>query len=500
LSKAKAEAFVAANPGTSHTEEKNAYGKVIGHKVHSEHSPDTKEYFLHQKALFAYKGRDVTKPLAGDYKHGLVKKSSTTNTEVTSVTNHKRTLLTKIASLLGFRVSAVTNAKKVKSEDDHEEPDTDDMGGPSDDDEDNVTDNGGPGQVDNCGGEGGTPGPCASGVDKKHGSGPHPGNGKSRSEIASALSTETRQKYGQKNLDTRGHTQAAEAHENAVGIHQEAAKEQSKLGNYQKATTHTIAAKNHAFSAKKHRAWEKSGKTGSIASGKPIGNNSSNGDDMDRNKLVSWLTTNCDCHKGKDKVLANKDNYSDEELLKLKTNAETAMKNATLVANASMDNPDEEPDENDDDADEEQESNKTGKKGFKGPPMTKNMTLAEFEKNMPVAAQAIWNAAKEVEQTERQRLTSVITANISDVARKQVLTNKLMDRNKTTLEDLRDLASAIPQRQVRNQQAVIPNFFGNQPGTQFQAQTNNSGQDDLLDLPTINYADLAKSGDVRDRA
>lgn len=211
---------------------------------------------------------------------------------------------------------------------------------------------------------------------------------------------------------------------------------------------------------------------------------------MDRNKLVSWLTTNCDCHKGKEKVLANQDNYSDEELLKLKTNAETAMKNATLVANAKLASNAEVPVEEEEEEDEEEDMPFKGKK--KAPMVN---SLAQFEASMPPAAKAIWNSAKEVEQSERLRLTSIITANISDVARKQVLTNKLMDREKTTLDDLRDLASAIPQRQVRNQQGVIPNYFGSQPG----AQTNNISSDDVLDLPTINWADLAKSGDVRTR-
>lgn len=226
---------------------------------------------------------------------------------------------------------------------------------------------------------------------------------------------------------------------------------------------------------------------------KPTTTNSSNGDDMDRNKLVSWLTTNCDCHKGKDKVLANKDNYSDEELLKLKTNAETAMKNATLVANAKLASNAEVPVEEEEEEDEEEDMPFKGKK--KAPMVN---SLAQFEASMPPAAKAIWNSAKEVEQSERLRLTSIITANISDVARKQVLTNKLMDREKTTLDDLRDLASAIPQRQVRNHQVVIPNYFGNQPGAQ-QTQTNNSNLDDVLELPTLNWEEIAKSGDVRTR-
>lgn len=227
---------------------------------------------------------------------------------------------------------------------------------------------------------------------------------------------------------------------------------------------------------------------------------------MDRNKLVSWLTTNCDCHKGKEKVLANQDNYTDEELRKLKLNAEKAMKNAQFVANASNDDPDAEPDEDDNDATDEQKGNNTGNKGIKDPKdpmkaMAKNMSLADFEKTMPAGAKAIWNAAKEVEHAERSRLVSIITANMQDETRKEVLTNRLMNRDKTTLDEVRDLASAIPQRPTRNQFAPhaqpVANYFGSQP---YQpVQVNNSGIDDILELPTINWADLAKSGDVRTR-
>jgi len=52
-----------------------------------------------------------------------------------------------------------------------------------------------------------------------------------------------------------------------------------------------------------------------------------------RKELVSWLTTNCECYKGKDAVLNDDKNYTDDELKKLKTNAEQA----TLAINALSD-------------------------------------------------------------------------------------------------------------------------------------------------------------------
>lgn len=41
-----------------------------------------------------------------------------------------------------------------------------------------------------------------------------------------------------------------------------------------------------------------------------------------RQTVINYLTTNCDCWKGKDKVLGNREVFSDDDLIKLKTNVE----------------------------------------------------------------------------------------------------------------------------------------------------------------------------------
>lgn len=53
-----------------------------------------------------------------------------------------------------------------------------------------------------------------------------------------------------------------------------------------------------------------------------------------RRRAVGWLTANCACQKGKDKVLLNRENYTDDEIIAMVKNAEKDKKNATMVANA----------------------------------------------------------------------------------------------------------------------------------------------------------------------
>lgn len=67
----------------------------------------------------------------------------------------------------------------------------------------------------------------------------------------------------------------------------------------------------------------------SINDGCGINVNSSGESDM-RKELVTWLTTNCDCYKGKDAVLNDDKNYTEDELKKLKANQEQA----TLAINS----------------------------------------------------------------------------------------------------------------------------------------------------------------------
>lgn len=388
------------------------------------------------------------------------------------MTNEKRTLLSQLASLLGFKVNPVANAKKVCDNDDDG-----DGGG-------DMTENAWSDAARAAAAEAKSHGykKTVTSADMGQGSGKF-----TMYKHSSGHGLRITSSGSWDHMPVKG--SATSGKPGSIGAH---------LGKFHQTTnTDVTSVEPDADDMGGPSDGDEDNKK------KKSTNNSSNGDDMDRNKLVSWLTTNCDCHKGKEKVLANQDNYSDEELRKLKLNAEKAMKNAKFVANASTDNPDEESDENDDDADTEQAETHDGKKGIKGPkpPVVKNMTLADFEKAMPASAKAIWNAAKEVEQAERSRLVSIITANMQDETRKEVLTNRLMNRDKTSLDEIRDLASAIPQRPTRNQFAPhaqpVANYFGSQP---YQpTPTNNSGIDDILELPTINYADIAKSGDARTR-
>lgn len=68
-----------------------------------------------------------------------------------------------------------------------------------------------------------------------------------------------------------------------------------------------------------------------------LSNNSSTEDtDMNRNTLVSWITANCDCYKGKTNLLNDPKNFSDDELKKLKANAELLTTNSKTANQAVM--------------------------------------------------------------------------------------------------------------------------------------------------------------------
>jgi Rad3-related DNA helicase len=57
-------------------------------------------------------------------------------------------------------------------------------------------------------------------------------------------------------------------------------------------------------------------------------------DPMNRDHIINWLTTNCDCWKGQsDRQTLEK--LSDEKLKQLKANEEKAQRNAEQVANAA---------------------------------------------------------------------------------------------------------------------------------------------------------------------
>lgn len=69
--------------------------------------------------------------------------------------------------------------------------------------------------------------------------------------------------------------------------------------------------------------------------------NSNGGSEMDRTQAIGWLVANCAEWKGKDKLLANKDAFSDDEVKALVKNAEklkadVAERDALLTANKAL--------------------------------------------------------------------------------------------------------------------------------------------------------------------
>lgn len=234
----------------------------------------------------------------------------------------------------------------------------------------------------------------------------------------------------------------------------------------------------------------------------PITN--SEGDDMDRKQLIAWLTTNCDCWKGKDKVLANVEAFTDDDLKKLKANQDKASADALvanefkelssamteegqrmtvpqvarLVANHKAlltDNAGgSDPEGEAADSSTVDEGGKK-KKGKVPPQFTKNQQVQIEEglaKSMGFAdvshMRATLNVAKEVTQREKESLVRQLVANVAE-DRKQATGDRLV---KKSIEDLREMVSLLPVANAQQQAAPTVNWSGNGGGP---GETNNGG-------------------------
>ena len=185
------------------------------------------------------------------------------------------------------------------------------------------------------------------------------------------------------------------------------------------------------------------------------------GSAMDRNATIQWLTTNCDCWKNKDKVLANKDAFTDEDLTRLKVNAEksaltaNALKEtaqafgapATLTVNEMpafiKDKIKAKEDEDEEDEEDEEEAVEN-KRRIKQPPLRPS-TLKEWEASMPPEALAIWNAAKNAVGGEREKVINSLeafVANTRDADKKRIVENRLRNP-KASLESLQETLALV---------------------------------------------------------
>jgi hypothetical protein len=168
-----------------------------------------------------------------------------------------------------------------------------------------------------------------------------------------------------------------------------------------------------------------------------------------RDQAIQTLTTNCDCWKGKQEVLANKDSFSDEDIQRLLKafNARKLAVNtlreigaatgapATLTVNempafikAKMGKKeDEEVDPEEEEEEEEPMMNKSTKNAAKkSAPITERLSPDELE---------VWNNAVQITANEKKKIVKQLVANLEGDYRKEKYT-KLM---KKSMDDLREM-------------------------------------------------------------
>ena len=241
---------------------------------------------------------------------------------------------------------------------------------------------------------------------------------------------------------------------------------------------------------------------------------------MDRTAVINFLVTNCDCWKGKEKVLANKETFTDEDLNKLKAGLEKT-KQMEIVANAAK--------AGFEHGDTGFVFNETSGKWEPKPKTltastttsavvntttvqaTKPITDAEWLASAPPGIQAAVRNAMEIEQRERTSIITSLTANsVSEELRKAAAAVY----EGMTLPQLRQLAAAIPQSQTHNkvQAAQVPSIYQSTPiyqsapvmylgaghvGVSSTTQVQNRDDDDpdYLPLPVMNYEEIANERD-----
>lgn len=262
-------------------------------------------------------------------------------------------------------------------------------------------------------------------------------------------------------------------------------------------------------------------------------------EDMDRKTNIGWLVANCDCWKGKERILNGavdgKPLFTDEELVALKANVEKGKQNA-LVANAvakgtkvngqpfaltlnstsgllmlnafppkaAADAEDHGPggDMGADEATEDEMGNPIKPKRRVQLSATeddavvvknqrnKTMTLKDWEASMPPEAKAIWNATKQAHDDMKMEIAGKLVANISNDEERQQVGNELMEKH--DLAGLRTLLKLVRPTQNRVEREVerpAPRQFnfvgaGGGPGND---DRNDNEDVEILDLPVMNW-------------
>lgn len=200
---------------------------------------------------------------------------------------------------------------------------------------------------------------------------------------------------------------------------------------------------------------------------------------MDRDAAITYLTTNCDCWKGKEKLLSNKDNFSDEDLTDLKTNTEK-LKSVSIVVNKSTQG---------DDTTVDRCGGKT----------KKMMTANEWMESAPPEIRNAVTNAIEREQEEKLGIVTRLVGNVVDEATRKELATEFFAQSLPQLRKKLAMMPTINGRGIQSKSTIpqvdLLNFFGSGGGyVQLAGINEGSGllgnatndADDLLDPVTVN--------------
>lgn len=202
----------------------------------------------------------------------------------------------------------------------------------------------------------------------------------------------------------------------------------------------------------------------------------------ERQATIDWLTTNCDCWKGKAGVLANADAFPDDDLARLRASAEKH-RALELTANAAA-----RPFEKDgvvftfNAASGAWEGKPKPPPAPATPPPARPMTDEEWLATAPPRIKAALEQAIAINQRERDAVIARLTANVADEAARQ---RAAAVYAALPAEQLAALAAALPPEPAGAAFGLgYPSYAGAAAGPSPYRLTDNEAAD-VLDLEAI---------------
>lgn len=333
---------------------------------------------------------------------------------------------------------------------------------------------------------------------------------KEASSRAGGLSSDANAKS--KSAKTRvQHSQASAAHQAASDAHNKAAdiaqsaKHAGANPDYEAGKYHLKLAKQHSRKSIKHSI-----KSNQVSNQLPSTKEATMAKSKD--ELIDSLIANCECWGEDDREVLN--DMEDEKLEALVKDSENHKQEAE-VANAARKGfndpggnqhvfnektkqwesktptnnafPPKKEVEDEDELTPEEKA-KMKKKGKKAPAMN----MDEWKAAAPPEVQEVFNESAQIVEERKAEIVQKLVGNIKDDTQRQVLGEKLMKLSRTELQDRLELAQAYAANEAANTPAPKRQFnFSGQGAPANNAAPKDDAADDILEIPTINYAEMA---------